>query len=100
MSIKADIISHLTNHFIHATLFTVLSEANYVGKNIRSITGYKSDASLDFDSGSASFKKHEKMADDLASFIEIDKETHLQTYKSKLQVILKLIPVSLICFSL
>ena len=74
MSIKAVIIPHLTNHCIRATLVTVLSEANYVGKHIRSITGHKSDASLDSYSGSASFRKHEEMANDLASFMEIDKE--------------------------
>ena len=77
MSIKAEIIPHLTNHCIRATLATVLSEAIYVGNHIRSITGHKFDASLDSHSGSASFRKHEEMTSDLASFIEIDKENHI-----------------------
>ena len=98
MSINEGIIPHLTNHCICATLVTVLSEANYVRKHIRSITGHKSDTSVDSYSGSASFRKREEMANGLASFLEIDKGNTSANIQAQVQVIPKLITVLWICF--
>ena len=70
MSIRAGITPHLTNHCIRATLITVLSEAKFEGKDIRSITSHKSNTSLESYIGSASFGKHVGMAENLASFID------------------------------
>ena len=43
MSNNASIIPYLTSHSPRTTLVTVLAEANYSGKHIRSITGHESD---------------------------------------------------------
>ena len=69
MSIQAGITPHLTNHCIRASN-TVMSEARFEGKDIRSITGHKSNTSLESYTGSASFGKHVEMAENLANFID------------------------------
>ena len=69
MSIRDGITPHLTDHCIRATLITVLSEARFEGKDIRS-TGHKSNTSLELYTGSASFVNHMKMAENLANFID------------------------------
>ena len=70
MSIRAGITPHLTNHCTRATLITLLSEARFEGKDIRSTTGHKSNTSLESYTGSASFGKHVEMAENLANFID------------------------------
>ena len=98
MSIKAGIIPHLTNHCICATLVTVLSEANYVRKHIRSTTGHKSDTSVDSYSCSSSFRKHEEMANGLASFLEIDKENTSANIQAQVQSDSQIDPSALVLF--
>ena len=70
MSIQVGITPHLTSHCIRATLITVLCEARFEGKDIRSITGHKSNTSLESYTGSASFGKHVEMAENLANFVD------------------------------
>ena len=76
MSIQAVITPHLTNHCIRATLITVLSKAKFEGKDIRSITGHKSNTSLESYTGLASFGKHVEMAENLANL------HHAQTWRT------------------
>ena len=70
MSIQAGITPHLTNDCIRATLITVLTEARFEGKDIRSITGHKSNTSFELYTGSASFGKHVEVVEILANFID------------------------------
>ena len=70
VSIQAGITPHLTNHCIRVTLITFLSEARFEGKDIRSITGHKSNTSLESYTGSESFGKHVKTAENQANFID------------------------------
>ena len=70
MRIRAGITPHLTNHCIRATLITVLSEARFEEKDIRSTTGHKSNISFESYTRSASFGKHVEMAENLVKFID------------------------------
>ncbi|XP_078383138.1 uncharacterized protein KIAA1958-like [Oculina patagonica] len=69
MSTNANIIPPLTNHCVRATSVTILSEANVETRHIKSVTGHKSDTSIESYSNKPSFQQKEKMSAILSSFV-------------------------------
>jgi hypothetical protein len=74
MSQNAGIEPHLTNHCVRATSVTVLSDSNVEARHIKSVTGHKSDQSIESYSVLPSFHQKENMSNILSCFINEDKE--------------------------
>ena len=80
MSSRAGIQPHLTNHCIRATSVTVLSNNNCETRHIKSVTGHKSDHSIESCIYRPSLDQQKKMSEALSSFLHgheatsVDKE--------------------------
>ena len=74
MSQNAGIEPHLTNHCVRATSVTVLSDSNIEARHIKSVTGHKSDQSIESYSVRPSFRQKENMSNILSSFINESNE--------------------------
>ena len=61
MSTSAGIAPHLANHFVRATSVTVLSDHNIEASHIKTVTGHKSDNSIESYCSRASFQQKENM---------------------------------------
>lgn len=70
MSVKAGINPPLTNHCIRATSVTVLSEANVETRHIKSVTGHRSDTSIESYSNRPSANQQQMMSDLLSGFLD------------------------------
>ena len=69
MSSRAGIQPHLTNHCLRATSVTVLSDNNCKTKHIKSVTGHKSDNSIESCNDQPSLDQQKKMSEALSSFL-------------------------------
>ena len=69
MSTYAGIAPHLTNHCVRATSVTVLSDHNIEARHIKTVTGHKSDNSIESYCSRASFQQKENMSNILSGFI-------------------------------
>ena len=69
MSSRAGIQPHLTNHCLRATSVTVLSDNNYETRHIKSVTGHKSDSSIESYNDRPSLDQQKKMSEALSSFL-------------------------------
>lgn len=69
MSKRAGIEPPLTNHCIRATSVTVLSEAHVENRHIKSLTGHKSDTSIESYSSRPSARQQEMMSAILSDYI-------------------------------
>ena len=69
MSSRAGIQPHLTNHCLRATSVTVLSDNNCETRHIKSVTGHKSDNSIESYSNRPSLDQQKKMSEALSSFL-------------------------------
>ena len=80
MSSRAGIQPHLTNHCLRATSVTVLSDNNCETRHIKSVTGHKSDHSIESYNDRPSLDQQKKMSEALSSFLHgheatsVDKE--------------------------
>ena len=73
MATSAGIAPHLTNHCVRATSVTVLSDHNIEARHIKTVTGHKSDNSIESYRSRASFQQKENMFNILsAAFISGD----------------------------
>ena len=72
MSTSAGIAPHLTNHCIRATSVTVLSDHNIEARHINTVTGHKSDNSIESYCSRASSQQKENMSSILSGFISGD----------------------------
>ena len=72
MSTSAGIAPHLTNHCVRATSVTVLSDNNIEARHIKTVTGHKSDNSIESYCSRASFQQKENMSNILSAFISGD----------------------------
>ena len=72
MSTSAGIAPHLTNHCVRATSVTVLSDHNIEARHIKTVTGHKSDNSIESYCSRASFNQKENMSNILSGFITGD----------------------------
>ena len=72
MSTSAGIAPHLTNHCVRATSVTVLSDHNIEARHIKTVTGHKSDNSIESYCSRASFQQKENMSSILSGFISGD----------------------------
>ena len=72
MSTSAGIAPHLTNHCVRATSVTVLSDHNIEARHIKTVTGHKSDNSIESYCSRASFNQKENMSNILSGFISGD----------------------------
>ena len=70
MTSRAGIQPPLTNHSIRATSVTALSEAHVETRHIKSVTGHKSDQSIEAYSIRPSIKQQEKMSSLLSEYLE------------------------------
>lgn len=68
MSSRAGIEPYLTNHCLRATTVTVLSDSNCETRHIKSVTGHKSDQSIESYNERPSFEQQRKMSNVLSSF--------------------------------
>ena len=68
MSSRAGIQPHLTNHCLRATTVTVLSDSNCETRHIKSVTGHKSDQSIESYNERPSFEQQRKMSNVLSTF--------------------------------
>ena len=68
MSSRAGIQLHLTNHSLRATSVTVLSDNNCETRHIKSVTGHKSDNSIESYNDRSSLDQ-KKMSEGLSSFL-------------------------------
>ena len=69
MSTSAGIAPHLTNHCVRATSVTVLPDHNIEARHIKTVTGHKSDNSIESYCSRASFQQKENMSSILSGFI-------------------------------
>ena len=69
MSSRAGIQPHLTNHSLRATSVTVLSDNNCETRHIKSVTGHKSDNSIESYNDWSSLNLQKKMSEGLSSFL-------------------------------
>ena len=69
MSTSSGIAPHLTNACVRATSVTVLSDHNIEARHIKTVTGHKSDNSIESYCSRASFQQKENMSNILRSFI-------------------------------
>ena len=69
MSSRAGIQPQLTNHCLRATSVTVLSDNNYETRHIKSVTGHKSDSSIESYNDRPSLDQQKKMSEALSSFL-------------------------------
>lgn len=69
MSSRAGIQPHLTNHCLRATPVTVLSDSNCETRHIRSVTGHKSDQSIESYNDLLSLEQHRVMLNVLSTFL-------------------------------
>lgn len=74
MSQNAGIEPRLTNHCVRATSVTVLSDSNIEVRHIKSVTGHKSDQSIESYIVRPSFRQKENMSNILSSFINESNE--------------------------
>ena len=74
MGQNAGIEPYLTEHCVRATSVTVLSDSNIEVRHIKSVTGHKSDQSIDSYSVRPSFRQKENMSNILSSFINESNE--------------------------
>ena len=80
MSSRAGIQPHLMNHCLRATSVTVLSDNNCETRHIKSVTGHKSDHSIESYNDRPSLDQQKKMSEALSSFLHgheatsVDKE--------------------------
>ena len=72
MSTSPGIAPHLTNHCVRATSVTVLSDNNIEARHIKTVTGHKSDNSIESYCSRASFQQKENMSNILSAFISGD----------------------------
>ena len=72
MSTSAGIAPHLTNHCVRATSVSVLSDHNIEARHIKTVTGHKSDNSIESYCSRASFQQKENMSSILSGFISGD----------------------------
>ena len=70
MTSRAGIQPYLMNHSIKATTVTVLSAANYESQQIRVITGYQSEASIESYSNTPTFHQFKEMSNVIADFVD------------------------------
>ena len=68
MSSRAGIQPHLSNHCLRATSVTVLSDSNCETRRIKSVTGYKSNNSIESYNDRPSLDQRKKMSEALSSF--------------------------------
>ena len=69
MSSRAGIQPHLSNHCLRATSVTVLSDNNCETRRIKSVTGYKSNNSIESYNDRPSLDQRKKMSEALSSFL-------------------------------
>ena len=69
MTERAEIIPYLTNHSLRATTVTVLSAKNIETRNIKEITGHKSDACIESYCERPTLDQFKQMSTALTSFI-------------------------------
>ena len=80
ISSRAGIQPHLTNHCLRTTSVTVLSDNNCETRHIKSVTGHKSDHSIESYNDRPSLDQQKKMSEALSSFLHgheatsVDKE--------------------------
>ena len=72
MSTSAGIAPYLTNHCVRATSVTVLSDHNIEVRHIKTVTGHKSDNSIESYCSRASFQQKGNMPSILSGFISGD----------------------------
>jgi len=72
MSTSAGIAPHPTNHCVQATSVTVLSDHNIEARHIKTVTGHKSDNSIESYCSRVSFQQKENMSSTLSGFISGD----------------------------
>ena len=75
MSVRAGIHPHLTNHCLRATSVTVLSDNNCETRHIKSVTGHKSDQSIESYNDRPSFDQERNMSNTLSAFLDDCKAT-------------------------
>lgn len=75
MTEKAGIVPYLTNHSLRATTVTVLSASNIETRQIKAITGHKSDSSIESYVERPTLEQFKKMSTSLTSFIQGEKST-------------------------
>ena len=69
MDSRAGIQPHLTNHCLRATSVTILSDNNCETRHIKSVTGLKSDHSIESYNDRPSLGQQKKMSEALSSFL-------------------------------
>ena len=69
MSTAAGISPHLTNHCVRATAVTVLFDRNIEARQIKAVTGHKSDSAIESYNARASFPQKENMSNILSGFV-------------------------------
>jgi len=72
MSTSAEIAPPLTNYCVRVTSVTVLSDHNIEARRIKTVTGHKSDNSIESYCSRASFQQKENMSSILSGFISGD----------------------------
>jgi len=72
MSTSARIAPHLTNHCARTTSVTVLSDHNIEARHIKTVTGHKSDNSIESYCSRASIQQKENMYSILSGFTSGD----------------------------
>ena len=75
MSVRSGIHPHLTNHCLRATSVTVLSDNNCETRHIKSVTGHKSDQSIESYNNRSSFDQQRIMSNTLSAFLDDCKAT-------------------------
>ncbi|XP_028416817.1 uncharacterized protein LOC114541025 [Dendronephthya gigantea] len=76
---NAGIEQYLTNHCVRATSVTVLSDSNVEARHIKSVSGHKSDQSIQSYSVRPSFRQKENMSNILSHFINEDSKDEAST---------------------
>ena len=76
MSSRAGIQPHLTNHCLRATSVTVLSDGNCETRHIRSVTGHKSDQSIESYNERPSLEQQRMMSNVLSTFLHSSEASH------------------------
>ena len=72
ISTPAGIAPHLTNYCVRATSVTVLLEHNIEARHIKTVTGHKSDNSIESYCSRASFQQKENISNILGGFVSGD----------------------------
>ena len=76
MSSRAGIQPHLTNHCLRATSVTVLSDRNCETRHIRSVTGHKSDQSIESYNERPSLEQQRMMSNVLSTLLHSSEASH------------------------